>query len=392
MTLQRGVAIGLQAVLGVCAAGLLGWATLRVNLDRMCVVDDTPYLNLCARPAPGSAAHLDRLRSRVAANPGDTPAYIHLAFYDRSAEGATWIRLASQLAPGEVNVLTLQAATALAQQAWPQAVAPLVQLVQYRASDDASVVLARLIGMGHAPLLAEHLTPGSRWLQRVLAQLPGAKVPVSAAMPLVLQAVEKGALEPSSITPYIRQLKTASAWVDAYGLWMSLHRNQVPVLFNGGFDQPFTADGFDWEPGEQAPAGKAGAALARTSDGPGRDGVLQVRFTGRRFSLPLVRQYLFLGEGRYRLTGEHRGSRLRMAQGLAWVVRCTGSTAVAGHSEGLMDTGGAWKSFSLEFSIPPGCGHVVSLQLETHAAYEAETGASGRVEFDAFSLQKQVDP
>jgi len=116
--------------------------------------------------------------------------------------------------------------------------------------------------------------------------------------------------------------------------------------------------------------------------------VLDIRFTGRALPSPLVRQYLFIGEGRYRLRGEYMAHQLRMEQGLAWNVQCTGSAASAGRTAALGDTGGSWEPFTLDFSVPAGCGAVASLQLETFAPFEAALGARGRVAFDAISLEK----
>ena len=78
-----------------------------------------------------------------------------------------------------------------------------------------------------------------------------------------------------------------------------------------------------------------------------------------------------------------------MEDGLAWAARCTngGSTALAGRSEELQDTAGAWQSFQFSISIPSNCGLVFSLQLETMLPSAATSGA--KAAFDALELLPQ---
>jgi hypothetical protein len=116
--------------------------------------------------------------------------------------------------------------------------------------------------------------------------------------------------------------------------------------------------------------------------------MLDIRFTGRPFAVPLVRQYLFLGPGRYRLRGDYKAAQLRMEEGLAWTVRCTASAVQAGKSAGLNDTGNAWQPFEFEFSVPRNCGWVASLQLETFTPIQATLGSRGRAAFDSLALQQ----
>jgi hypothetical protein len=373
------IALGMGAG---CAAVLLAWLCLGVNLSRGCTVDDTPYLDLCAK-----APTADSLRERIARNPGDSAAYVQLALLDRSPARSRSIAAAAQLAPNDGNVLLMQAGDALNRQDWPHAVEPLVRLTNYRENANASQILARLIAGGQGDLLFPYVTPGSHWLPRALGELSALKAPFSAVLPLVSKALKTGVLSPDDARVYLRQLKTAGAWLDAYSLWVSLHDGPLPALYNGSFEDAFDPDGFDWEPTVTTPASRAGAIVERrASDKHGA--VLDVRFTGRALPAPLVRQYLFIGEGRYRLRGEYMAHQLRMEHGLAWNVQCTGIAESAGRTAALGDTGGSWEPFTLEFSVPPGCGAVASLQLETFAPFEAALGARGRVAFDALLLEK----
>jgi hypothetical protein len=294
---------------------------------------------------------------------------------------------AARLAPTNSSVVSMQAAQALEQQDLPAAIAPLVSLVEHGHNDKAALVLARLIASGRWQLLADYVTPGTHWFDKVLAQMSSAQGPFSAALPLVVLGLDRGVFAPTELMPYVRLLKTSGAWNDAYSLWVALHQGKSPTIYNAGFSQPFEEDGFDWELTAQHPIGRAGAIIGRASDET-RGSLLDIRFTGRSFAVPLIRQYLFLGPGRYRLRGDYKTAQLRMEQGLAWTVRCTASKAEAGRSQGLNDTANTWQRFEFVFSVPPNCGWVSSLQLEAFAPFEATLGSRGRASFDALALEK----
>jgi len=383
-TSGRGTSVGLAAI-GIATAVFLGQRAIATNLERTCTVDDTPYLELCPT-ARSSEARSTELRSRIAANPGDAGAYVLLAMADQRASGRAVLEAAARLSPVNANVVAMQAVHALEQQDLPGAVDPLVALVEHGHNDKAALVLARLIAAGQWQLLSAHVVVGSKWLAPVLAQIGNTPGPFSSALPLVVLGLDRGVLEPSELMPYVRQLKAAGAWGDAYSLWVALHQGVSPTLYNAGFDQPFEEDGFDWEVASQQRSSRAGAVVARASDDK-RGALLDIRFTGRPFAVPLVRQHVFLGPGRYRLRGDYRSSQLRMEQGLAWTVHCT-SSAQASKSAALGDTSNAWRQFEFEFSIPANCGWVAALQLETFAPLDATLGSRGRASFDALSLVK----
>lgn len=326
----------------------------------------------------------------MGANPGDSQAYAGLGYFPENPARPHLVRAASLLAPNDPNVLTARAALALDQSRLADAAADLVQLVEYyhHLTREPARTLARMIVQGHAALLQEHLKPGSHWLALVLATMVELRAPLAAASPLMARAVENGALPPDRTGNLIRILKSEGSWVDAYGLWLAQHRGRAAVLYNAGFDEPFESDGFDWEVTEER-AGRAGASVA-TRSMPGRGQVLDLMFTGRSLPTPLVRQYVLLAPGRYRIAGQYMASKLRSDSGLAWAVLCSVGPAPqpAGKSTGLQDTDGQWRPFDFEVEVSDKCGPVASVQLETFAPYEATAGVRGRAYFDALSLQK----
>jgi hypothetical protein len=341
---------------------------------------------LCiSSPASGGDAETARLRARIARNPGDANAYVELALSDRSPKQDELVEIASTLAPRDPNLLSHRAEAALKRQDWRAAVPPLIELGDKRDADVAVQALAVLVGIGQWPLLEPYLTPGSQWLPRLLGHIRDSGQPFSAALPLVVRALQRGVLDSDAVRGYVRDLKEQGAWADAYALWLSLHGNSLPALFNASFDHAFEADGFDWEVPSAGPPRRAGVVVERRR-AEERGGVLEMQFTGRAIQLPIVRQYLFIGPGRYRLRGDHLTHQFRMEEGLLWAVRC--DKTVVGASPSLGETGGLWRRFEFEFTVPPGCPLVASLQLETAPTSNAVLGARGRVSFDAFELEK----
>lgn len=376
-------------ILAAAAASFLLWLSVVSNVQRTCAVPDTTGLVLC--PADGTTDELTSLKRRVAANPGDTGAYVALLQSAPSADRAVLLRAASAVAPNDPNVLKARAALAIEQQRLRDAIPSLVQLTEYyrHFTNEPANTLARVIAGGQGHLLQQHLKPGNQWFAHVLGQMVALKLPLAAALPLVSQATTQGVLPQGHARSLVKQLKAEGSWVDAYGLWIGQHNGRVPILFNPGFDRDFEPDGFDWEVAPQRP-GREGA-IAQARQFPGRGEVLEILYTGRAMPTPVVRQYVFLAAGHYRLAGQYMTSKLRTESGLAWVVRCTADGAkdlIAGRTAALADTQGAWLPFQVDFTVPANCGPVASLQLETFAPYEATAGMRGRVHFDAFSLQQ----
>lgn len=387
---RRGAQVLLRLVMagfGVAVAAGLVWISAVVHLERACVLLDTPYLPLCTEADP-KAERQSKLRARLASAPGDSAAWIQLTNLETGALEKPLLHAAASLAPNEPNVLMWRAGAALAANDLESATTLLVQLVEYRGSGQAADALAVIVASGQATaLLRPYLATASRWLPPVLASMSQRKLPLTTALPLLAEASAKAALPQQTIQAYIRSLKAAGHWADAYGLWSAQQKGPAPLLHNGGFDQPFQPDGFDWELAATLPS-RAGALVAQRG-AANRGQVLDIEFTGRPLAIPIIRQHVFAGPGKYQLRGRYMSSRLRVEEGMAWVVRCADgrrADAVAGRSGGLKDTAGKWETFQFGFAVPPDCGLVVSLQLETFVPSEAAAGFKGRASFDALEL------
>ena len=374
---------------GAVAAGLF-FAGMDVHLRRACAEMDTPYLPLCA-DAPDGKALRDGLRERIERNPGDSAAWMKLLVADRErSEGI--LQGAVLTAPNYHVVVRWRAAQALKSGNVPEGIALLVQILQNGQSPESARVLAQIAATQDGlAFLRPHLTPASIWLQQVLPAVYALKVPPGNVLPLVAEAIQKRALPDHARHVYMSWLKASGRWLDAYGLWVAQHQDPVPLLYNGSFDRAFERDGFDWE-FVRAPRSRAGVIIEQ--DVAARRGlVLRMDFTGRSLPSPIVRQYIFVAPGTYRLQGEYMASKLRSESGLAWSMVCTSTEKrVAARSRPVQDTAGIWKPLEAEFTIPADCGPVASLQLEPAAPVEGTTGIRGRVAFDGFSLAPANGP
>jgi len=372
----------LQLVLAALAV-LVFWLAASAHLSRTCTVMDTPYLPLCDAAPPSAAEALSEVRERIARNPGDSDAWTQLLVQQ---PGAANLAGASQLAPNNANVLRRRAADALQKGDLAGATTLLVDMLRLRNAGEASVVLAQIAARPEGlALLRPHLDTAKDWLPQTLAAMGPQKLPASLALPLVAEAVAKGNLPLEAQRAYMRSLKAGGFWLDAYGLWLAQHKQELPLLFNASFDEAFEPDGFDWE-FPQVARSRAGAILDQPTVAR-RGRVLEVEFTGRHLARPVAWQYVFVAPGSYRFRGEYMASKLRTQEGLVWAVRCmNGRTTEIGRSQPLLDTGGVWRNFEAMFTVPAECGPVVRIQLDVAADFEAAAGVRGTVSFDNFGL------
>ena len=370
----------------------LGWVAWVYNLERACTLMQWPELPSCMNDAIDTPAKIQRLRERIAHNPGDSEASIQMAIlssqpgkvldisYDTALDTAT------QLAKQDYRVQRMQAIRAIQLKQWPQAVDWLVRLVQDSDDGPAALTLAALVREPEALTAMQlHIKPGVSWLEPLIAAMPQARVPVVLAMPLVVRALALKSVSPELTLRLMGQLKTDGQWLEAHALWTAWLGHPTDLLFNGNFDQGFIAGGFDWEVMSVSPS-KAGALVQQVAlDKHGA--VLQVEFTGRPIALPVVRQPLVLLHNRFVFSGQFMATKLRVNEGLAWVLQCVSNDREIARTSALKDTDGQWLPFAVEFDVPPGCGLAVALQLQTFAPYEAVTGLRGQATFDNFKLE-----
>jgi len=393
---------GLRAMAGAALlvlAVFLGWQGWIYNLAEACWRDEWPRLSSCTPLAElPEAQHIQALRERLAHNPGDSRAWVGLAAFAQRPGGIAGLdseamqETAARLSPNDRRVLQMQAGRALKAQDWPGLLDILVRMSQFHANVDATRALGELIQASlQRPDLAQafrqRLKADPAWLGPVVQAMPGGKLPVVAAMPLVSQAIEQGTLKPELGRFVIQQLKAEGQWLDAYAVWLKLWNKPLPLLFNGDFEQRLTPYGFDWEVADSN-MHRAGAQVNLSGRGK-RGQVLQVLFTGRQIRQPMVRQHLLLAPGRYRLEGEFLSSELRSPNGLSWVLSCATAGKEIGRSQAMRALGRDWQKLSMVFAVPTDCGPGVELALRTQAAFEADAGIRGEMLFDRFNLVRE---
>jgi hypothetical protein len=377
--------------LAVVVASMLALTSVRRNFVAACDQQEWPHFSSCPNLDEAVPLQVDRLRARIATNPGDSAAWLALALLTTQPGGVVPLNdeavlaTAIRLAGGTQLLQRVLASRALERRQWPEAVDWLVKMVQDHGDAEAARVLAAMVPLSEAqgPLRAA-LKPGTTWLEPVLGQLGAAKVPVVLAMPLVAQALPLKLLSPQGGQALMRSLKASGQWLEAHALWTWLVGGTVPLLYNGEFEQDFISDGFDWEPRATQPS-TAGALVDQPRHGAmGR--VLQVEFTGRPVALPVLRQQLALLDGAYLLNGQYMAQRMRTEQGLVWTFTCARDGRELARTPPLMDTRGQWLPFSVAVSVPPDCSGAVALQLQTQVGFEALAGLRGQMSFDAFRL------
>ena len=363
---------------------------VNVHLRSACIEQDTPYLPICPEPPSAPEALRQQLKDRIAHNPGDSLAWVQLLVSGTPAEADAVLPGAIVVAPHNHNVEQWEAAQALQRGQVQKGLDLMIDLLRHRRSPPSERVVAQIVASpGALALLRPYLASAAEWLPQVLDASYELKLAPGDLLPVVAAAMEMNALPDVTRQKYMRLLKSKGQWLDAYGLWVAGHKEFVPLLYNGGFDQAVDPDGFDWE-FANGPRSRAGTIVEQ--EAVARRGlVLDIEFTGRSFAAPVLRQFLFLAPGTYRLHGEYTAPKLRSEEGLAWSVQCVaGSKAAIGRSAALRETGGVWRSLDFEFTVPPDCGPVASLQLDPAAPYEATTGMKGNVSLDAFSLARAV--
>ena len=388
---QRPALRGLVVGLGIALAWVVGAIGLQRNLQRACELREWPELSSCPVSDEAVPAQVRDLRARIAANPGDSASWLALALLSGQPGGvapldeAAVMATASRMAPQDPLLLRVQVSRALQREQWTLVVPGLVRLVQEQDDGGAMLVLAALVARPQArDALLAAVQPGTTWLEPVLRHLDAAGVPTVLAMPLVAKALPLKLISARTGQALMRSLKASGQWQEAQALWVVLVGGAVPLLFNGGFEQGFIADGFDWELRDEGPS-KAGALIEQPALGE-RGRVLQVEFTGRPVAQPLVRQVLVLPPGSYGFAGDYMGRQMRTEQGLVWTFNCVAGDRELARTPALLDTQGQWHAMSVALAVPPDCRAVV-LQLKAQLDSEALAGLRGQMSFDAFRLE-----
>lgn len=400
----------------VLAVPFLMWKSWQVNITMSCWKDEWPHLKVCDEINGVTVPEkIERLKERLARNPGDAQALTALLVYSFQEGMATdeerkaLLARAMKAAPQATDVLHIQSNEALKRQDWPGLLDPLIRLARFHRSDEARTLLAQLVATAPQDgrlqsALEQAADADPAWIPLAIRAMPKSKIAVTTALPLLSRLIGQGPgrLEPTDAQYMIGQLKAERRWLEAHALWLYMWQKPLPLVFNGEFEGNFVRGGFDWETPSSTNDHRNGAQvdqLVRKDHGR----VLRVSFNGKAFRAPIVRQQLVAPPGHYRLSTQWQSTDLRSEHGLAWSLTCLSDQRLDAEGkligqprelawiEGLKPEGRDWKTAQAEFDVPPDCGMVLELALRPQAAFEARTGLRGDIVLDNVRIERLAD-
>ena len=180
---------------------------------------------------------------------------------------------------------------------------------------------------------------------------------------------------------------------DAYLLWVnSLDAKaleQLGYVFDGGFERPLGNSGFGWFGNVPRNAGfriSTGAAYGMTGER-----AVHIAFSGKRAPFQHLYQNLFLGPGRYEVSGQVRPEDLRARRGLQWRVNCNaGGNELLGESEFLLGSS-EWRRFAFDIEVPAHCAGQV-LRLHSAGNRDVDHELQGGIWFDELRIARKPEP
>lgn len=196
-----------------------------------------------------------------------------------------------------------------------------------------------------------------------------------------------GRLDAAEQRDYLARLERDGQWLEAYFIWLNgLGPQQLAALgsvYNGGFEQPVSGQGFDW----YAPEGAGALVETAQTAGAGGSKALHVVLQGSKAPSLSFFQRLLLDPGKYRLRGRARPESLVVEKGVQWTLRCLAPVQKPlAVSERFLGSD-QWREFAAEFTVPGQDCQVQDLRLEL-AGRPSDLETSGGVWFDDLAIEK----
>ena len=168
------------------------------------------------------------------------------------------------------------------------------------------------------------------------------------------------------------------AWVDSL---LPVQREQLGLLYNGGFELPTTGVGFDWHLVKHEHA-----TIDRAPQEGARGQSLRIVFRFSRSRFENLYQPLHLAPGAYRVSGRYRSDKLYSDSGLRWLLNCRSpEPLVLGESRRILGNED-WDSFSFEAEVPAGCPYQ-ELRLASADARRMDGATDGTLWFDDLYIE-----
>jgi hypothetical protein len=228
-----------------------------------------------------------------------------------------------------------------------------------RVNDPPPPVLNVLAAVGRdpraQPLLADHLAANPSWRERffvfaiALARPPAVDV---AGRLLTRLAASPAKPTDEEVGMYLAALAEQRRYQEAEAAWRALTPGATQgFVHNGDFALPARTTPFDW----WLTSGIGWTASLAASPDPSHGQALRIDYDGVSKPLPL-RQLIVLAPGAYRLSGQMLDTGGAGAPGFAWRLVCPGIDDPLARAPAPQGLGGAWQSFSADFTVPTtGC-------------------------------------
>lgn len=185
---------------------------------------------------------------------------------------------------------------------------------------------------------------------------------------------------------YVRRLLRDERFEEAYLAWVNSlnaqQRQQLGLLYNGGFELPLSGFGFDWH---LSAVDRVDVARSRFDSTDQQ----ALRLTFRLSKLPFNHLYqpLFLAPGYYAVSGVYRSVDLLTDAGFRWEVRCLSSEQrLLGESPRIFGEE-QWSEFGFELEVPIGCAYQ-EIRLVSASIQSMESAADGELWLDRMAIRR----
>ncbi|MEZ5851437.1 MAG: hypothetical protein R3D68_12400 [Hyphomicrobiaceae bacterium] len=242
-------------------------------------------------------------------------------------------------------------------------------------------------------VIARQMARRPPWRSLFYQTFPAAMRDLRVGLPLL--AAIKSAGVPTTLAEGSNLIDTflVKEQVDlAYAAWLSLlspeELSRLGLLTNANFASEPSGVSFDWR--IQAGTNAIAEFTRRPGDEAGEGRLLHVQLNDGRVRFPVVKQVIVLAPGRYRLTGQVRGS-IIAKRGLQWDVRCLFNSPKKplGETELFSGRMSQWRSFTVDFEVGASDNCEAQVVRLFHASRSAsEEIISGEAWFDGLRLTR----
>lgn len=191
-------------------------------------------------------------------------------------------------------------------------------------------------------------------------------------------------LSPEEHLSYVQRLLGEGDFESAYKVWtdslLPPQREQLGLLYNGGFELPTTGVGFDWHLVKHEHA-----TIDRAPHEGARGQSLRIVFRFSRTRFDNLYQPLHLAPGAYRVSGRYRSEKLYSDAGLRWLLNCRSpATEVLGESRRILGSED-WSSFSFEAEVSADCPYQ-EIRLASAETHRLDDTTDGTLWFDDLQI------